>query len=124
MDFDVERVRENAQKARTDDLLDRVTVFRAGLEPEALDVILEELRSRGLSPTDVVEHEREREGVLFDENGTAMECVHCRRPAVARQMEWHRLFDKVPLFPRMALVCADHRRPDDSEPLPPPKPTE
>ena len=34
MRFDVERVRQNVQQATTEDLLDRLTVYREGMEPE------------------------------------------------------------------------------------------
>ena len=39
MELDLERVRANAQQASTEDLLDRATVFRDGMEPEALEII-------------------------------------------------------------------------------------
>src|SRR5437870_2239134 len=37
-------IRENAAKATAEDLLDRVTVYRAGMEPPALEVLEQELR--------------------------------------------------------------------------------
>ena len=40
--FNPERVWQNAREASTEDLLDRVTVYRAGMEPEALEIIEEE----------------------------------------------------------------------------------
>src|SRR5262245_49520354 len=43
MRLDLEKVRANARAASTEDLLDRVTVFRDGLEPEAVAVLEEEL---------------------------------------------------------------------------------
>lgn len=122
MDFDLNRVRLNVRESSTEDLLDRATVYRAGVEQEALAVILEELRSRGFSPAAVVQHEQEaRAGVLFDDSGTAMVCVRCTKPAVAQEWTWHRLFGKLPLFPRYAYLCEDHRKRDEGEELLPPE---
>ncbi|HJZ91440.1 MAG TPA: hypothetical protein VKE40_11245 [Gemmataceae bacterium] len=110
MEFDLDRVRANVRTASTEDLLDRATVYRAGLEPEALPVILEELRSRGVSPGAVVAHEEGRNGVVYDESGTARQCQRrfCRKPAVTVEWGWFRLFDKLPVFPRRYYLCEDH----------------
>ncbi|MSR54480.1 MAG: hypothetical protein EXS09_14505 [Gemmataceae bacterium] len=121
MDFDLNRVRLNVRESSTEDLLDRATVYRAGIEQEALALILEELRSRGYSAASVVQHEQTRAGVLCDDSGTAMVCVRCPKPAVVQQWVWHRLFGKVPLFPRYAYLCEDHRTPAENEELPPPQ---
>lgn len=56
LDFDAGRVAKNAQEAPTEDLLDRVTVYRGNLEPEAVGIIEEELRQRGVSAADVAAH--------------------------------------------------------------------
>jgi hypothetical protein len=113
MEFNLDRVRNNVRSATTEDLLDRATVYRAGLEPEALPVILEELQSRGVSPDAVVAHEEGRFGVMYDESGAARQCQHrwCRKPAVTIEWRWHRLFGKVPVFPRKYYLCEDHRSP-------------
>jgi hypothetical protein len=50
-EWELDVVRENARAAPTDDLLDRVTAYRAGMEPEALRVIEEELARRGINAT-------------------------------------------------------------------------
>jgi hypothetical protein len=110
MEFNIDRVRNNVRSASTEDLLDRVTVYRAGLEPEALPVILEELRLRGVSAQAIVEHEKLRGTVAVDENGTAQKCSDCTRPAVVREWGWHQLFGKVPVFPRLFWRCEEHRR--------------
>ena len=47
--LDLDRVRANVGKAATADLLERVTVYRDGMEPAALDLIETELRRRGVS---------------------------------------------------------------------------
>ncbi len=50
MDWDADRVRANARQASTEDLLERVTIYRSGMEPEAVEIIEAELRRRaGLS---------------------------------------------------------------------------
>lgn len=110
MEFNLDRVRNNVQSASTEDLLDRVTVYRDGLEPEALPVILEELRTRGYSPEAIVEHEKQRGEVLFDDRGIAQKCSECDRPAVVREWGWHQLFGKLPVFPRAFWRCEVHRR--------------
>jgi len=115
MDFDLQRVRANVRDASTEDLLDRATVYRAGLEPAALPVILEELRSRGVTPEDVVAHEGSREAVLFDDTGTAMTCQRCRKPAVVRLWGWHRMFGKLPVYPRPFFLCAEHSGREESD---------
>jgi len=110
MEFNLDRVRNDARGATTEDLLDRATVYRAGLEPEALPVILEELRSRGVSPDAIVAHEEGRFGVVYDESGAARQCQEhwCRKPAVTAEWRWFRLYDKVPVFPRRIYLCEEH----------------
>lgn len=110
MEFELERVIDNVRSASTDDLLDRATVFRSGLEPEALVVILQELRTRGISADDIVLHEQSRGDAVFDENGTAQMCNECRQPAVVREWGWHWMFDKLPVFPRLFWRCRQHRK--------------
>ena len=113
MEFDPQRVRANARAASTEDLLDRATVYRAGLEPEALPLILEELKSRGVTAEAVVRHEETRREVVRDERGVARVCARCRKPAVTREWGWHWVKGKVPVFPRLFYRCEDHRtRPD------------
>ena len=113
MEFDLDRVRENVRAATTEDLLDRATVYRAGLEPDALPVILEELKTRGVTPEAIVRHEAARRGVVFDSAGPAVPCGKCHKPAVAREWGWHRMFGKLPLFPRPFYLCEEHRTSGD-----------
>jgi hypothetical protein len=110
MEFDLERVKNNVRAASTEELLDRATVYRAGLEPEALVLILEELRSRGVNADDVVAHEQSRGDSVFDESGTAQLCSRCRKPAVVREWGWHWMYGKIPIFPRLYWRCGEHRR--------------
>jgi hypothetical protein len=111
MQFQSERVVANVRKATTDDLMDRVTDFRAGLEPAAVPIIMEELRARGVTPEAVLAHEDSQAGVLVDQTGTACQCGRCRKPAVIRVWGWHRLFGKVPIFPRRVRLCKEHAPP-------------
>ncbi len=118
MQYDREKVRENARKAETEDLLDRVTVYRAGMEPDALYVIEEELRRRGVTAADLDAHMRRREEAgLCDDGGFPARCSFCDRPAVARGWGWHHfqgrwlpkaLRGRLPLFPRPFWYCAAH----------------
>src|SRR5262249_13193308 len=99
MFFDINRVRANARQATTEDLLDRMTVDRAGMEPAAVAVIEEELRQRGVTPEQVQAHgERAaRQGIRLPD-GSVARCSRCDRPAVVEQPGWHRLWGLVPLF--------------------------
>jgi len=110
MTIDHERVRDNVHKADTEDLLDRLTVYRAGMEPEALEIIEEELRSRGVDAAQIEAHEEKRgKEVVWAEPGLAQACSFCHQPAVARGWTWqHIFFGRVPLFPRRASFCAEH----------------
>lgn len=111
--FDLERVRANVRRAATDDLLDRVTVYRPALEAAAVPVILEELMARGVDAAAILDHERARAGPVRDSAGAARPCTRCRQPAVAEEWGWHRLFGRLPLFPRRLYLCEDHRTSGD-----------
>ena len=106
--FDLERVRANIQKATTEDLLDRITVYRESLEPSAVELIMAELHLRGVTPAAVVAHEQERGAVLYDPHGLSRSCSFCRKPAVHSGWAWHRVFGRLPLFPRRFYWCAEH----------------
>ena len=116
MELDLERVRENVRKSSTEDLLDRATVYRSGVEPAALPVILEELRSRGVTPEDVVAYEQTFPGVVRDAEGVARSCSRCRKPAVTAEWGWHRMFGRLPVFPRKFYLCEVHRTVKESAP--------
>src|SRR4051794_17195727 len=119
MHYDRERVRENVRQAETEDLLDRVTVYRAHMEPDALYVIEDELRQRGVTAADIDTHARRREGAgLCDDGGMPARCSFCARRAVVRLWGWHRyqgrwlpraLRGRLPLFPRRFCYCDAHR---------------
>jgi hypothetical protein len=113
--LDLEHVRQNARSASTEDLLDRSTVFREQMEPEAVTVFEEELRQRGLSAEQIADHrERRVRAVAHRPDGTVARCSFCHRPAVAEGWGWHRLWGRIPTFPRYFYYCEEHRREDES----------
>ena len=109
MDLDLSAVRENARRADTEELLDRVTVYRAGMDPAAVDAIRDELAARGVTPSDEVEHtlKREADAVLV-RDGVAVHCTFCDRPAVSEGVGFHRLWGWLPVFPRRMAYCDEH----------------
>jgi hypothetical protein len=108
MQFDPDRVRENAAKATVEDLLDRVTVYRSGMEPEALHIIEAELLKRGLGPREIDAHGASTEEALLDSNGLALSCAKCHKPAVGYARSTFKLFGILPFFPRVVALCAEH----------------
>lgn len=112
MHFDPERVKQNARQATTEDLLDRITVYREGMEAEAIDLIEEELHARGIRPEEIEAHAAERSQVTIPRgDGTAMPCSFCERPAVDQGWGWHRMWGLLPVFPRYLFYCDRHRPP-------------
>lgn len=99
---------ENVRRADTLDLLDRVTVYRAGMDPDALVIIEAELAQRGIGPAEFEAHLAQRGPLLLDPFGVAYQCSRCRAPAVVRAWDWHRLWSKIPLFPRLYYFCSEH----------------
>jgi hypothetical protein len=109
--FDEQKVLLNARQATTEDLLERVTAFREEMEPEAIEIIKMELRRRGVGPEQIQQASQDRAGKLVrDRTGLARRCSICARPAVARRWGWHRLWGRLPLFPRLLNYCAEHRQ--------------
>jgi hypothetical protein len=110
-DFDADKVRNNARQSTTEDLLDRVTVYRDGMEPEAVEIIEEELERRGVARTEVLAHRAKagRSNLLLDQYGLPLRCSFCPAPAVAEAWGWHRLWGKVPLFRRWFRYCEKHK---------------
>ena len=118
LSFNAERVRTNAQQATTEDLLDRITVYRAGMEAEAVDIIERELRGRGVNIDAIDAHAEQRRGETMPHgDGPATKCSFCDRPAVAEGWGWHwlawpprtRVRRLVPLFPCYFRYCAEHK---------------
>lgn len=111
MQFNHDRVRANVRQATTEDLLDRVTVYRQGMEDEALVIIEDELRSRGVRGEEITDHALRRErDTLRLPDGSAAGCSFCHRPAVAHGWSWHRVWGLLPVFPRYFFYC-DHHQP-------------
>jgi hypothetical protein len=106
--LDLERVRANVRKADVEDLLDRATVYRNGMEAEALELIDAELRARGVEAAAVAAHRERRSATLYGADGLAVRCARCIRPAVARRWGWHRMWGALPLFPRRLAFCGEH----------------
>ena len=122
MDLDLRKVATYIRRANTEELLDRVTVYRNGMEPAAVDLMENELARRGLSPEEIAEHDRQRwETAILLDDGTALRCSFCDRPAVLRAWAWHRLWGYMPVFPRVFSYCDAHqshrggKRPADGE---------
>jgi hypothetical protein len=116
MKFDLKRVATYIHRADTEELLDRVTVYREGMEPAALDLMEMELDRRGVTRDDIADHDRiRRETAILLPDGTALRCSFCNRPAVVHGRSWHKLFGRIPLFPRVFASCAVH----DRRPRPP-----
>ena len=109
MEWNEAKLQENIRRADTDDLLDRITAYRAGLEPEAIDMIEQELRRRGVSATQIAaQGEQVERECIFHEAGLAKTCSFCRQPAVYEGWGWHKLFGLAPLFPRRLRYCKKH----------------
>ena len=108
LELNLERVKANVQKADIEDLLDRATVYRDGMEPAALELIDAELRARGVGAAEIAAHWERRLGTLYDGDGLALKCVKCARPAVAQKWGWHRLWGVLPIFPRWKAYCEEH----------------
>ena len=110
MRLDLNAVAENVRRAETEDLLDRITVYRADMEPAAVELVIKELLDRGVSGEDVSEHGRAREeAALRRGDGWAERCSFCARPAVVTAVGWHRLWGRLPVFPRRFRYCDTHR---------------
>ncbi len=95
--------------ATTEDLLDRVTVYSAGMEPAAVRLMEAELARRGVMGREIDAHgEMRRRDVLWHPDGVAVKCHKCPRPAVVRAWVWHRVFGVLPVFPVRVPLCAAH----------------
>ena len=108
MDHDLERIRKNIQQATTEDLLDRATVYRAGMEEQPLVLVEWELEQRGIGFEALETHRKLREAVMVHSDGVAVICSFCHRPAIEQRWGWHRLRGKIPIFPRRFRYCEAH----------------
>jgi hypothetical protein len=105
-----ERIRANVRAASTCDLLDRATVYRDGMEPEALQLIEVELRQRGVTAAQQADHAAQYLTVLHDRDESVLFCDYCEHlvPAVWRGWRWYWYLGLVPLFPIRVALCARH----------------
>lgn len=97
------------QRAENEELLDRVTVLRDELEPEARSRIESELTNRGVSPTEVASHGAAREAeCLRRADGSVRRCWRC--PALATELvrRWWKLYGVIPVVPVSRPVCREH----------------
>ena len=109
LEFDADAVRRNVRAATSEDLLDRVTAFRAGMEPAAIGIIEAELQRRGIGQAEIERHETEcGRDVLVRPEGFAYRCSLCPRPAVVRRWAWHRLWGRLLVLPCIRSFCARH----------------
>ncbi len=109
MEWDLQKLLVNIRKADTDELLDRITAYRLGLEPDAIDMVEQELHRRGVAAARIAEHwELCRRDCIFHADGTAKMCSFCRKPAVREGWGWHKIFGKLPVFPRPLCCCQVH----------------
>src|SRR5436305_845891 len=75
-----------------------------------LDLMRGELDRRGVGADEILDHyQRRRATVIMLDDGTAMRCSFCDRPAVLRRYDWHRLWGRIPLFPRVFAYCDRHQ---------------
>jgi hypothetical protein len=116
MEFNLKRIAEFVRNADTEELLDRVTVYRAGMEPAALDLMEGELDRRGVTRAEIAAHSEARlfTAILLPD-GTALRCSFCSRPAVIRVRGWHKLYGWMPIFPRYSAYCANHSQQEQSK---------
>jgi len=110
LDFDFERVLANVRRSATDDLLSRITVFREGMEPQALQLIENELAGRGIGSEEIAAFEEKlRREMIVGADGLPVRCSFCHLPAVAQGWDWHRLWGRIPVFQRYFYYCEEHR---------------
>ncbi|MFM8274253.1 MAG: hypothetical protein ACKODX_18250 [Gemmata sp.] len=102
MHFPLREIAKYVRTAPTEELLDRVTVYREGMEPAALDLMEGELDRRGVTRTQIADHDaKQRATAIMLPDGTARRCCRCNRPAVREARGWHRMKVSIPLVGRL-----------------------
>jgi hypothetical protein len=100
--------------------MDRATIYRDGMEPEALVIIEEELARRGITGKALAEYNLTMEkDCLRSQEGFVVQCCLCRKPAMAEGWGWYRIF-WIPIIPRRMKLCAEHLAefgPDKCKPI-------
>jgi hypothetical protein len=98
-----------ARTAETPLLLDRVTVLKAGMDPDAIEIFLAELARRGVGPERIRDHELDwKTRVLTRPDGLPATCVWCGRAATVQRQAWHKFFRLIPVYKRTQYYCEDH----------------
>lgn len=111
MRLDLKTIAARMRKAETEQLMDRVTVFREEMEPAAVDLIEGELSRRGVTEQQLSDHTQQREEYLIRRpDGSVVRCNFCERPAVVQARGWYRILRFVPLYPRLFSCCGVHER--------------
>lgn len=108
MNVNIDHVRQNVRSASTEDLLHRATVYRAGMDPAALEVIDGELARRGIDDEAIQLHFARNADVMMTEEGFAERCSFCDAPALVRHWGWHKVWGLLPVFPWRFRYCRDH----------------
>lgn len=112
MRFRPDKVLGNARKSPTPELLDRVTVLRNGMEPEALEIIEAELARRGITPDEITEHaQSQKHRVIQGPDDLPRPCDRCGRAATNERAGWHRIWSILPLYRRKHYFCDEHKPP-------------
>jgi hypothetical protein len=109
--MDPASIRDDARRTSTENLLDRVTIYRAEIERDAIGIIESELTARGISSAEVEAHAamREHADLLRHPDGAVVRCNFCPRPATEHRWKWYRLWGWfLPLFPRIIHLCKEH----------------
>lgn len=109
MRLNFDKLQRNIREASTEDLLNRITFYKAGMEPEAVLLIEVELRRRGVGDEEIASWApKPEEPYIWLDDGTVARCSFCTRPAIRTGWNWHRLFGWLPLFPRIFRYCREH----------------
>ncbi len=108
MELDLAKVAEYSRRAETEELLDRVTAYRADMEPAAVDLIENELDRRGMSREAIAEHARRQAAWVTGNDGKVLRCAYCDSPAVVLNWGWFRAWGRIPIFPKKIPRCGSH----------------
>lgn len=111
MRLDLKTIAARMRSAETEQLMDRVTVFRDEMEPAAVDLIEGELARRGVTDEELTDHSVSRsERLIRRPDGSVVRCSFCERPAVVQARGWFRILRFVPVYPRLFSYCGVHER--------------
>jgi hypothetical protein len=92
-----------------EELLDRVTVFREVMRPDAVEVMEAELARRGIGPDEIHQHHRQiKHRVLRDSHGIPAQCSWCERAAVEKREDFHKFWRLIPVAKRIWYYCDRH----------------